>query len=99
MVLGSGRERGFCHRCQGVVCGMHQCWECVPEEQMLVNMEAKGRLDMQAATNDAERAGELLRVGSQEAFAAMVGGLYAQRQRGIEYRERVDANIRAIRGA
>ena len=94
----SGRERGFCTRCAGFVCGMQNCWECVPEEQMLLNMEAKGRQDAQAATDDAERVGELLHVSSQEAFSQMVASLYAQRQRGIEYRERVNSNIRAIRG-
>src|SRR3990167_6188661 len=88
----------FCTRCAGFVCGMQNCWECVPEEQMLLNMEAKGRQDAQAATDDAERVCELLHVSSQEAFSQMVASLYAQRQQGIEYRERVNSNIRAIRG-
>lgn len=38
---GSGRVRGFCQRCMGPVCGPG-CAECIPEEQMLENIE-KGR--------------------------------------------------------
>jgi hypothetical protein len=72
---------------------------CVPEEQMLEHMEAKGAADLHAAVNDAERVGELLVVGSDVAFQAMVASLYSQRQQDIEYRARLDANIRAIRGA
>lgn len=97
---GSGRARGYCGNCQGWLCGMPQCMaSCVPEEQMLLNMEAKGALDMQLATNDAERVGELLHLNSPEAFKIMVDSLYAQRQQNIEYRARMDANLRAIRGA
>lgn len=65
---------------------------------MLLDMEAKGRQDALTATDDAERVGELLHVTSQDAFAQMVTLLYAQRQSGIDYQERVSANIRAIRG-
>lgn len=39
---GSGAVRGFCFRCQGHVCGPDCAKECVPEEQMLENIE-KGR--------------------------------------------------------
>ena len=38
---GSGRVRGFCTRCMGPICGPG-CAECVPEEQLLENLE-KGR--------------------------------------------------------
>lgn len=39
---GSGKVRGWCDRCNGFVCGP-ACFECVPEEQMLENIE-NGRL-------------------------------------------------------
>jgi hypothetical protein len=35
---GSGRIRGWCVNCAGPVCGP-QCAECVPEEQLLENLE------------------------------------------------------------
>lgn len=96
---GSGRSRGYCTNCKDWLCGMPRCMaSCVPEEQMLERMEANGARDLHAALNDAERVGELLVVGSDAAFAQMVGALYAQRQQGIEYRARIEANIRAIRG-
>lgn len=94
---GSGRVRGFCTRCQGVVCGERNCWECVPEELMLLNMEAAGRTQLEAATDDAEEVSELLHIERAETFAGIVGHLYAARAAGIEYRARMDANIRAIR--
>lgn len=95
---GSGRERGFCLNCMGVVCGHQNCWECIPEEQMLLNMEAAGRARMQAATDDAEEVTELLRVDDAATFESLVSTLHTARAKGIEYRERMDANIRAIRG-
>lgn len=36
---GSGAERGFCQNCMGYVCGP-TCYDCVPAEQKLLNMEA-----------------------------------------------------------
>lgn len=97
---GSGRMRGHCTNCKSWLCGMPQCMaSCVPEEQMLERMEAKGARDLLTATNDAERVAELLIVGTDAAFEQMRASLYAQRQQDIEYRARLDANIRAIRGA
>lgn len=97
MQPGSGRVRGFCTRCMGVVCGMRQCFSCVPEEQMLLNMEAAGRARMEAAIADAEEASELVCLDDAN-FTALVSKLYTARSQGIEYRSRMDANIRAIRG-
>lgn len=46
-VEGSGRLRGFCRKCfdpsrqgSGITCGGIYCWECVPFEQRLENIEA-----------------------------------------------------------
>jgi len=36
---GSGRLRGWCVNCNGMICGP-DCVECVPEEQLLLNLEA-----------------------------------------------------------
>lgn len=36
---GSGKIRGFCHNCDGFVCGP-ACMQCVPVEQYLENLEA-----------------------------------------------------------
>lgn len=41
---GSGRVRGWCQNCQGPVCGPG-CAACVPEEQLLENIEAGRPLD------------------------------------------------------
>ena len=97
--VGSGRERGYCPGCRGLVCGHPNCWECVPEELMLQRLEAKGAQDWAAATNDAERVAELLTMKNPEVFLTMVDALYAKRQQNIEYRERMDANLRVLRGA
>lgn len=35
---GSGKQRGWCMRCNGPVCGPG-CAECVPQEQRLENLE------------------------------------------------------------
>ena len=99
IVPGSGRERGFCRRCMGVVCGHKNCWACIPEEQMLLNWEATGKFRQEAATNDAEEVAELLHIEDGTTFAQLADKLYAARMRGVEYRERMDANIRAIRGS
>lgn len=37
---GSGIERGWCMRCNGITCGSHDCDVCVPAEQMLASMGA-----------------------------------------------------------
>lgn len=39
MQKGSGRLRGFCTRCNGLICGP-ACANCVPAEQLLENIEA-----------------------------------------------------------
>ena len=97
---GSGHARGWCRNCSAWLCGTPRCMaSCVPEEQMLEQMEAKGRLDALTATDDAERVAGLLVAPSDAAFGAMVAGLYAQLQSGIEYRARLDANLKAIKGA
>ena len=36
---GSGKIRGWCHNCNGFVCGPG-CAACVPTEQLLENLEA-----------------------------------------------------------
>jgi hypothetical protein len=99
MEPGSGRERGFCARCMGPVCGMRNCWECIPEEQMLTNIETQWRARYIAATDDAEEVVELLRVDSDSIFTRLVERLYTARATGVEYRARMDANIRAIKAS
>ena len=42
MVRGSGVTRGWCMRCNGIVCGP-QCSECVPFDRQLEIMEGKLR--------------------------------------------------------
>jgi hypothetical protein len=37
---GSGKVRGFCTRCMGYHCGGPTCWECVPVERRIENVEA-----------------------------------------------------------
>lgn len=37
---GSGRLRGWCERCAAYHCGGPMCWECVPVERRLDNVEA-----------------------------------------------------------
>ena len=44
-VRGSGATRGWCTRCNGIVCGP-KCAACVPFEQQLLAME--GKLDLDA---------------------------------------------------
>jgi hypothetical protein len=29
---GSGRRRGWCTKCNGPVCGQHNCWSCLPAD-------------------------------------------------------------------
>ena len=43
-VKGSGKVRGFCERCNGPVCG-RECAKCVPNEQMLENIEQGRPID------------------------------------------------------
>ena len=44
MKPGSGKRRGFCLRCNMPHCGGPNCWQCVPFEQKLEEMENRGRL-------------------------------------------------------
>lgn len=37
---GSGKVRGFCTNCMGYTCGNPKCFECVPSEQRIENIEA-----------------------------------------------------------
>lgn len=39
-IPGSGRLRGWCHRCGGLTCGSPACDLCVPFEARLENLEA-----------------------------------------------------------
>jgi len=36
---GSGRQRGFCTKCNGITCGNAKCDVCVPAEQQMENLE------------------------------------------------------------
>ena len=45
---GSGKVRGFCTSCMRPHCGGPNCWECVPIEQRLENIEA-GRPELTPA--------------------------------------------------
>jgi len=41
MIKGSGRERGFCMNCHGVVCGKESCMRnCKPWQKKLEELEA-----------------------------------------------------------
>jgi len=37
---GSGKARGFCQQCDRVHCGGPTCWECIPYEARIENLEA-----------------------------------------------------------
>lgn len=42
---GSGKQRGWCYRCQGPTCGKERCEKgCAPWERELEAMEARDRL-------------------------------------------------------
>ena len=41
MMKGSGRERGWCPNCSGIVCG-RKCARCVPFEKQLDDAEKRG---------------------------------------------------------
>ena len=43
-IPGSGRNRGFCLKCNAFFCGP-QCQACVPQEQQLENLEAGRPVD------------------------------------------------------
>ncbi len=43
--IGSGRRRGFCMRCNGLVCGRSDCYACVPAERQLEIREAVIKID------------------------------------------------------
>src|SRR5437588_11074044 len=40
VVVGSGRQRGWCTRCNGPACGAPACMVCVPFERRLETLEA-----------------------------------------------------------
>jgi len=42
-VVGSGRKRGYCLKCNGVTCGGNECEACYPFEKRLEDYE-KGKL-------------------------------------------------------
>lgn len=42
VVKGSGRKRGFCHRCMGPTCSP-QCAACYPAQQQLEDEERRAR--------------------------------------------------------
>lgn len=42
---GSGRERGYCLKCAGPTCGSPDCYECVPYEAMIEQIEAQARME------------------------------------------------------
>ncbi len=39
IIPGSGRQRGFCLKCNGPTCGKGKCYECMPQEKWLEMME------------------------------------------------------------
>lgn len=39
-IKGSGRVRGFCMKCNGMVCGRKTCHTCIPSEKRLEIREA-----------------------------------------------------------
>ena len=44
VIVGSGRERGFCRNCMGPSCGAKDCTEhCVPWEKKMEAVEAEER--------------------------------------------------------
>lgn len=42
MIKGSGKERGFCLKCNGIICG-RKCIECIPFEKKLDTAEKIGK--------------------------------------------------------
>ena len=49
-VIGSGRVRGWCWKCDGSTCGKELCeTRCVPMEQMIEQIEARGRIEANMA--------------------------------------------------
>lgn len=98
IVPGSGRERGFCLNCMGVVCGHKNCYECIPEEQMLLNMEAAGDARWKASQDEAENAAEQLGIKNELVVDDLANRLLTLKAQGVDYKARMDANIRAIRG-
>lgn len=44
-IPGSGRRRGWCMNCNGFTCGSDLCDVCVPNEQLLENIEQGRRWD------------------------------------------------------
>jgi len=41
---GSGKQRGWCMRCNGPHCGRANCWECVPFMKRIEQQEARERI-------------------------------------------------------
>ena len=41
---GSGKQRGYCFRCNLPTCGKKRCGACVPFERKMEEMEARHRL-------------------------------------------------------
>jgi hypothetical protein len=61
---GSGRKRGFCYNCNGLVCGKQQCLEhCTPFEKAIEDMERKSRFN-----ESIEREQALARKAAQQAL-------------------------------
>jgi len=44
VVKGSGRKRGFCHKCMGPTCSPQCSGECYPAEKQLEDEERKARM-------------------------------------------------------
>lgn len=42
VIPGSGRTRGYCHRCDGVTCGAAACHPCRPFQAWLEQVEKRG---------------------------------------------------------
>ena len=42
--LGSGKQRGYCHLCNGPTCGRKNCMECVPFMKKLERHERRFEL-------------------------------------------------------
>ena len=53
---GSGTKRGYCFRCNAVICGKQACMEkCVPFEKAIEDMESRDRLYRFIEEEQAER--------------------------------------------
>lgn len=52
VIPGSGRQRGWCTKCVGVLCGSKRCMECVPQEAQLEIMEGNKKTFMKYKNTD-----------------------------------------------